>query len=126
MRILFLVLFATAIMAQAEEKQAPAGDAEKTEEIKKENGERVVRTTHKDGMVTEKIFDRFGNLIIKKDKNGNAWLYTYDQANRCIREEKPDGAVILYEFKDPTSKVPSRVRILKPDGSEDTSFNKAG
>lgn len=124
--LIFAICSAMALAVQAEEKPAQPTDPVKIEEVKTDDGQRVVRKTDKEGCVTEETFDSDGNLIIKKDKVGNAWLYTYNQFKQCIREDKPDGSSILYEFDDPKAKLPSKIKMLGPDGKDDKRLNNAG
>ncbi|MBI4847936.1 MAG: RHS domain-containing protein [Nitrospirae bacterium] len=59
---------------------------------------RLTRTTHADGTYTEQSYDALGNVLTKRDENGNATTNAYDALNRLISVTDPDSGVTSYTY----------------------------
>jgi YD repeat-containing protein len=120
---LFLILSVCLLSYLVNAEEKARSEVVPSQVIKKDNAERTVQTTDKDGFVAEVTFDEQDNQIRRKDKNGNIWRYTYNEHKQCIREDKPDGTSVFYEFDSPKAKQPTKETIIRP---EDTLRIKAG
>ena len=92
----------------AEEPAKPELPSEKSEKKSE---------TKPDGKFTY-VYDVDGRITQKTDPTGAQWRYAYSESGQLLREDFPDGSAILYDYADLESKVPSKVKRLRPDGTE--------
>jgi RHS repeat-associated protein len=61
-----------------------------------DNHNRLVRTTYADGAYTEQSYDALGNVLTKRDENGNITTNTFDALNRLASVTDAEGGVTAY------------------------------
>jgi len=59
---------------------------------------RLLRTTHADGGYSELSYDALGNVLTKRDENGNVTINTYDALNRLASVTDAAGGVTSYTY----------------------------
>jgi RHS repeat-associated protein len=59
---------------------------------------RLSRTTHTDSTYTEQTYDALGNILTKRDENGNITNYAYDALNRLSTVTDPEQGVTPYTY----------------------------
>ena len=57
-------------------------------------------TVNEEGYAEHFEYDRSGMRTVYIDHDGNRTCYWYDGRHRTVREEQPDGTVIIYEYDD--------------------------
>ncbi|MBI5741808.1 MAG: RHS domain-containing protein [Nitrospirae bacterium] len=75
-----------------------AGNVKTSETYAYDDHNRPVRTAYPDGSYTETAYDNAGNVLSKRNENGNVTRYAYDALNRLVSVTDPGGGVASYSY----------------------------
>ncbi len=58
----------------------------------------LTRRDYPDGTYETKTMDGRGNVLVRRDRNGHQWVYTYNSRGQVLTVTNPEGGVVTYAY----------------------------